>query len=152
MNPDYPFHTLFLMYSLVMISYRAYYMGYVDASGETVPKLEEGLTLRRIRYSLGAPFILGGLLYLLNPGWMQWSQWEGLSDLLRWMGVIVLTGSAFLYGWTHRHLGKNFTDTVYVRKKSTLIHSGPYSWVRHPMYVSGMMAAVGISLATANWF
>ncbi|NGX42389.1 MAG: hypothetical protein K940chlam7_00669 [Chlamydiae bacterium] len=152
MESEYPFHMLLLAYSFVMISYRAYYMGYVDASGETVPKLEEGIILRRLRYSLGLPFILGVVAYLLNPNWMRWSQWSDFPDALRWVGVIILAGSVFLYGWTHRYLGKNFTDTVYVRKESTLIQGGPYHWVRHPMYVSALMAAIGIFLVTANWF
>ena len=152
MNADDPFHMLFLLFSLVMICYRAYYVGYAAAAAEPVPRVEEGLLLRRLRYTLGTPFVAGSALYLFNPNWMHWSQWEWLPHSIRWFGVVLLLGSTLLYGWTHRHLGKNFTDTVYVRKASTLIQTGPYSWVRHPMYLSALMTAVGTCLTTANWF
>jgi len=138
------------MYSVGMLSYRSYYTGYAAASGEAVPKFEEGFILRRIREVLGVPCLLGIALYLINPDWMHWSQWSDLPKLLRWFGVFLLAGSAALYGWTHCFLGKNFTDTVFIRQQATLIQSGPYHWVRHPMYVSGIMGAVGIFLVTAN--
>jgi protein-S-isoprenylcysteine O-methyltransferase Ste14 len=149
---DFPFHMLFLIYSLAMVSYRSYFHGYVDAEGEAVPKFAEGVTLKRIRYSLGLPFLLGCLIYLINPAWMTWS---GLSDFprpLRWAGMGILLVSAVLYKWTHLNLGKNFTDTVYVRGKSKLITTGPYRWVRHPMYVSGVFSALGTGVGLANWF
>lgn len=149
---DYPFHMIYLLYSFGMLSYRSYYTGYVDAAGETVPKLEEGLTLRRLRYGLGIPFILGIVLYLINPLWMEWSRLSDLPLMLRWLGMGMLLGSLLIYRWTHVNLDKNFTDTVYVREQSRLITTGPYKWVRHPMYLSAIFAAVGTGLGLANWF
>ena len=34
----------------------------------------------------------------------------------------------------------------------TLVTSGPYKWVRHPLYVASLIAVAGNSMATANWF
>lgn len=149
---DYPFHMLYLLYSFWMLSYRSYYTGYVDAAGEAVPKEQEGLAIRRLRYGLGIPFLLGIVLYLINPSWMMWSHLSDLPVLLRWIGMGMLLASLLIYRWTHVHLGKNFTDTVYVREKSGLITTGPFHWVRHPMYFSGVLAAVGTGLGLANWF
>lgn len=149
---DYPFHMLFLIYWFCMAVNRAYYTGYVDAAGEAVPKLEEGITLRRLRYTLGAPFLLGAFLYLLNPAWMAWSQMDGFPLFLRWIGMALLVCSFLLYRWTHVNLDKNFTDTVYVREESRLVTSGPYAWVRHPMYVSAILVALGTGFGLANWF
>jgi protein-S-isoprenylcysteine O-methyltransferase Ste14 len=50
------------------------------------------------------------------------------------------------------NLGKNLTDTVATRKDHSLVTSGPYRFVRHPFYLSGLVSLVGGSLATANWF
>jgi len=149
---DYPFHMLYLLYSLAMVWYRSYYTGYADASGETVQSIEEGLILRGLRYGLGIPFLLGSLVYLLNPEWMSWSHLSDMPLLLRWGGMGMLLGSLLIYRWTHINLDKNFTDTVYVRQQSRLITSGPYKWVRHPMYLSAILIAVGTGLGLANWF
>lgn len=152
MENEFPYHALFILYSFVMVSNRSYYTGLTYATGEVVPKFEEGRGIWLTRHLLGAPFLGGALLYLMYPPWMAWSQWQGMPSLWRWSGVVLLAASAGLYLWTHRHLGKNFTDTVYVRKIATLSLQGPYKWVRHPMYDSGMLAALGTGLTTANGF
>ena len=54
--------------------------------------------------------------------------------------------------WTFHNLGKNLTDTVVTRQEHSLITSGPYRWVRHPFYLAGALGALGVCLATANWF
>src|SRR5262249_37940772 len=138
--------------SLIITSFRAYYTGYVDALGEEVSRLEEGKALRRARYILGSLFLLGCLLYLFNPEWMKWSQVPYFPRSLRWVGVALLIATLFIYRWIHFHLDKNFTDTVYIRKNAVLIVTGPYLWVRHPMYVCGTVIALGIGLTTANLF
>ena len=54
--------------------------------------------------------------------------------------------------WTFQNLGRNLTDTVVTRKQHTLVTTGPYRWVRHPMYASAALAIVGNSLVAANWY
>ena len=49
-------------------------------------------------------------------------------------------------------LGKNLTDTVVTRREHTLVTTGPYAFVRHPFYDTGILGVVAISLITANWF
>jgi len=41
---------------------------------------------------------------------------------------------------------------VVTRKEHSLVITGPYRWVRHPFYVSFALAALTMSLMTANWF
>jgi len=38
-----------------------------------------------------------------------------------------------------------------VREGNTLVTSGPYRLVRHPMYSAALVIAVGLSLLSANW-
>ncbi len=146
------FHIFFVIYFLFVGWIRAYYTGLANATGETISKLEEGVLLRRIRYSLGLPVLIAAILYVLSPNWMRWSQWEGLSPILRWLGIFICGFGLYLYWWTHSHLGKNFTNTIYIRSKARLVTSGPYRWIRHPMYVSAVLMCVGSALIAANWF
>jgi protein-S-isoprenylcysteine O-methyltransferase Ste14 len=38
------------------------------------------------------------------------------------------------------------------RKEHTLVTTGPYRWVRHPLYSSAALAILANSLVAANWF
>ena len=134
-----------------MLGCRAYYTGYTATQNENVPKFEEGIAVWCIRYALGIPFILFMFVYLLNPEWLRFSKIHNLPDVMRFFGVIILILSALTYYWTHKFLGINFTDTVYVRDKNKLVDEGPYKYVRHPMYLSGILAAVGAGLTSTDW-
>ena len=70
MGQETLFHAFFTLYFFIFTVYRSYYMGFVDASGEEVQKLQEGLAMRRIRYTLGTPVVIGAFAYVLNPAWM----------------------------------------------------------------------------------
>jgi protein-S-isoprenylcysteine O-methyltransferase Ste14 len=47
--------------------------------------------------------------------------------------------------WARRHLGSNWSGEITIRVDHRLVHSGPYKWVRHPIYT----AILGMSVGTA---
>lgn len=51
-----------------------------------------------------------------------------------------------------RSLATNLTDTVVTRTRHTLVTSGPYRWVRHPLYVATALAVAVNAVVTVNWF
>ena len=95
--------------------------------------------------------MFGFILYLIDPCLMAWSS-VPLPAWARWLGVVLGVIAGLLLTWTFRFLGKNLTDTIVTRAQHTLVTSGPYRWVRHPLYVSSLLAVAGNSLVTANWF
>ncbi len=120
-------------------------------AGGSVSRRQEGFTLLAMRVVLGLSFWVAFIAYLVNPGSMAWSALP-VADWLRWGGVgLGLLECGFLY-WTLHHLGSNFTDTVVTRAEATLVTSGPYGWVRHPLYVTILLLLLSASLITANWF
>lgn len=129
---------------------RAYYTGYAAAVGECVPRFQEGKVIFFLRNLLGGVVIVVIVLDLLFPFTMDWTRISFISNPLEVVGLVLFAVSVFLYLWLHIALGKNFTDTVYVRKASRLVCSGPYLWVQHPMYVSGLLAAIGSALFFNN--
>jgi protein-S-isoprenylcysteine O-methyltransferase Ste14 len=65
-----------------------------------------------------------------------------VNPVLSSLGVILCAaGMAFLV-WGRQHLGKNWSQTVAVKKGHELVTSGPYRYVRHPMYAGGLVASV----------
>ncbi|MDF1634175.1 protein-S-isoprenylcysteine O-methyltransferase [Mycoplana sp. MJR14] len=67
-------------------------------------------------------------------------------------GAILFFAAVWLFRRTHKELGKNWSITLEIREKHKLVSGGPYSLVRHPMYTSFLMMAVGQALLLANWF
>lgn len=54
--------------------------------------------------------------------------------------AIIIAGLAFAV-WARLHLKSNWSGVVTVKQDHQLIRSGPYRWVRHPIY-SGMILAM----------
>ena len=118
--------------------------------GGAVSRREEP---RAIFFSLrasGAVMMLLLLAWLLRPEWLRWAMMP-MPHLLRWAGAaLAAAGIVFVY-FVFRTLGSNLTDTVGTRPNHTLVTGGPYRWVRHPFYVTGLLVSVGLALLTALW-
>jgi len=82
-----------------------------------------------------------------------------------WAGLGMQTASALLGVWARRHLGPCWSGEIAIKVDHRLIRSGPYRFVRHPIYtamlgmfagaamVSGQLhAALGLAMvAFAYW-
>lgn len=73
----------------------------------------------------------------LAPG-AQWPVYLGF----------VLTGAGLAFSvWARRHIGRNWSLTVTLKQDHELITSGPYAYVRHPIYSGLLLAIAGYALA-----
>ena len=64
-----------------------------------------------------------------------------------WTGVaLVFLGLAFAV-WARRHIGSNWSGTVTVKESHVLVRTGPYAWVRHPIYTGLLVAILGSAVA-----
>lgn len=95
-------------------------------------------------------FCMGSLIWLINPLWMTWGA-VPLPASLRWLGAPLMALGAALHLWGTLHLGRNFTVTVSTVQCPTLVTSGPFRWVRHPLYSGGMLESLGVVFLVANW-
>jgi protein-S-isoprenylcysteine O-methyltransferase Ste14 len=129
-----------------------YFRGKADReSGETISPRAEGLPIMIALRVFGLALWLGVFAYLINPSWMSWSQ-IGLPAWLRWLGAgLGALADLFAY-WVFSNLGTNVSPTVATRKQHQLVTSGPYRWVRHPLYTMGMISYLSFALLAANWY
>ena len=70
---------------------------------------------------------------------------------LRLVGGAVFLVGDFLYVWTHKTLGRNWSPVLEIMENHTLVTTGPYRYVRHPMYAAALVIFLGMSLLSANW-
>ncbi len=72
-----------------------------------------------------------------------------LPDVLAryWLAVaLVALGLGFTV-WARVHLGRNWSGTVTQKEGHELIRSGPYAYVRHPIYTGLLAALLGSAIA-----
>ena len=60
--------------------------------------------------------------------------------------VITAAGIGFAF-WARAYLGGNWSSAVTVKVGHELVRSGPYRWVRHPIYSGMLLGLLGTALA-----
>jgi len=125
---------------------------YWFVSGLRVNKMQQpepkGERLLRILVMLAAFYLLSysdpnlGVLNLRFVGFHV--RLFELGAALTWAGV------AFAI-WARIHLGRYWSATVALREGHTLIRSGPYARIRHPIYTGMLLAVAGTALAVGRY-
>jgi protein-S-isoprenylcysteine O-methyltransferase Ste14 len=64
--------------------------------------------------------------------------------------AVVVTGLAFSV-WARAYLGRNWSGIVALKADHELIRSGPYRFVRHPIYTGLLVAIVGSAIVRGEW-
>jgi protein-S-isoprenylcysteine O-methyltransferase Ste14 len=54
--------------------------------------------------------------------------------------------------WLFRSIGSGITPTSATRKAHQLVTSGPYRWIRHPLYTFGASLFIAFGVMADNWF
>ncbi len=118
----------------------------------SIPRSREDPALIAGRLLVALPLFGGSLAYVLNPRWMAWSSFEA-PEWVRWLGVAMGLCVVPAVHWVLGALGSNVSETVLVKERHELVTSaGPYRWVRHPLYTTGITLFIAIGLLAANWF
>lgn len=67
-------------------------------------------------------------------------------------GIFLLSGFV-LFFWSHHHLGKNWSPIIEKRFSLSrfLVKTGPYAYIRHPIYTASFITLVGFFFLSANW-
>lgn len=102
------------------------------------------------RHRVGAGLVLlqFGLL-----GVLVLLAWKALAHSAPGIGVGALLGvSGVLGSWTllHNRLG-NFNIHPQPKPTGVLVTSGPYRWMRHPMYTTVLLGAAALAWQAAAW-
>jgi protein-S-isoprenylcysteine O-methyltransferase Ste14 len=145
------FRLILIVIFCAFLPFALYHRIRSNMSGEKLDRWQEGaFILFGLRLS-GLPWFVGGIVWMIDPKLMAWAS-VPIPLWVRWCGFVLIAIWGALFVWTFQTLGKNLTDTVVTRKEHTLVTTGPYRYVRHPFYLAFLVAVIGGSIVTANWF
>jgi protein-S-isoprenylcysteine O-methyltransferase Ste14 len=111
--------------------------------------VDENSALRVLRL-----LILATTLLLLLTDWLRIGPlgWRFVPEraAVSWFGVALTAAGVALAIWARRSLGQNWSDKVVLKVGHELIHSGPYAYLRHPIYSGVLTAVAGTALAVGE--
>ena len=149
MNSEMIFRALFVLAFIFMTGIRVYYQSKVLHDKGKIEIKEGSLSL--IAGSIAAlTTIVFGTEYIFFPGTFSFAYVLPYPDWSRWLGAFVLAGGITILGVAHHHLGKSFHSLVVSKEDQTLVETGPYRWIRHPIYTAYLMNYIGGGLLSGN--
>lgn len=151
MPDETPFRIAIALLYLTALSFSVFSRRRAAHTGEKISSRDEGLPIFVVLRLSGLLGFASVVAYVIHPPWMEW----GAVPLPRWLRYLAVAAGwsvVPILVWTLSALGKNITPTVVVRREHTLVTTGPYRWVRHPLYTFGLTAWFAVSVMAANAF
>jgi protein-S-isoprenylcysteine O-methyltransferase Ste14 len=145
-DSEIPFRIAFGALWVIYFGVRLYFQGKVKGMGEYVHVNEKQ---EKLYFRLFAVAYLVLPIYFLTPR-IDFAHIQ-LPDWARWASGMITCAGIGLFGWAHQALGLNWTAILALSAKHELVTSGPYRYVRHPMYTAFYIIGLGFLLLSANW-
>lgn len=93
------------------------------------------------------------VLVVFGPrAWLGWPMWTSPYTQLGSIGggILLLLGGLLIVAGILR-MGANLTAVPYPKEQATLIETGPYRLVRHPMYSGAILVAFSWAFLVHGW-
>jgi protein-S-isoprenylcysteine O-methyltransferase Ste14 len=74
-----------------------------------------------------------------------------VSSFIMLAGLAVQAIGMILAVWARRHLGRNWSGAIAIKVEHKLIRSGPYRFLRHPIYTGLLAMYVGTAVVAGEW-
>jgi protein-S-isoprenylcysteine O-methyltransferase Ste14 len=125
------------VYILIVAGWMAWLLPFVRVARAAAPAAR---TDRRARWGVLIQAFSYALLW-------QGAFWTRTPRAWRLLGGSVLLAGAAILSWTStRALGRHFRVDAGLSADHELVRSGPYAWIRHPIYTSMLCVLCGTGL------
>ena len=150
MDSNLLYRSSVLVILLVVFGISAYYRTRARSSGEVISRAQEGRLVLILRLVFGLPLLAVLLLDIFYPRALAWAKFS-LPAGVQLAALIAAGFCVVLLWWVLRSIGNNISETVLVKKEGDLVTSGPYRYVRHPLYASALLFLLALSLVFRDW-
>ena len=110
---------------------------------EGTPKLLQVLT--------GMPALLVLIIFLADPD-LPHAKPFTMTAGIDLAGLLIFNVAALLVLWSHITLGDCWSGDLETKSDHRLVDKGLYRFIRHPLYSSYMLLAIGLFLLSDNWW
>lgn len=98
--------------------------------------------------------LLAAAVLLAKPHWLPSAlaqPFASAGSVLPAVGAAMVAAGLGFAIWARAHLGRNWSGIVTVKEGHTLVRTGPYRIVRHPIYTGLLLAVIGTAAAIGEW-
>jgi protein-S-isoprenylcysteine O-methyltransferase Ste14 len=86
----------------------------------------------------------------LFTSWFDFANYS-LPSWSGWAGAAIFVGAIFMLWRSHVDLGRNWSATLCITGQHSLVTTGVYRRIRHPMYTAHLFWALAQGLLLSNW-
>jgi len=99
------------------------------------------------------PLVIGALIMALASVRSSWlgARFLPPAMMIYGSGIAVMLAGLVVTVWARRHLGTNWSGTITIKRGHDLVRTGPYRFVRHPIYSGVILAIIGTAVALGEW-
>ncbi|MCL5029963.1 MAG: isoprenylcysteine carboxylmethyltransferase family protein [Bacteroidetes bacterium] len=77
--------------------------------------------------------------------------YKNFPDNIRIIGLAIYVFFSWLQIWSYKSLGESYSQEILIFKNHKLIMKGPFKFIRHPQYLSQILADAGGAIATLSY-
>jgi protein-S-isoprenylcysteine O-methyltransferase len=107
-------------------------------------------TQGHLSQSLGLMFAIIAAFLLPHLPIFHFVNFAPVNPVLSIIGLILCATGMVILVLGRRYLGRNWSQTVAVKKDHELVTTGPYRYIRHPMYAGGLLASIGSAIVAGG--
>lgn len=136
-----------LFFPVLWIAFLLYWQ--IRAAGTKATQRLEPLASRILRVLIFTIGIVMLSTTLIPLPWLYIQVWPtGLWPF--WLGAGFTIAGLMFAIWAREHLGRNWSRSVTIKQDHELITTGPYAFVRHPIYTGILTGFLGSAIAVSQ--
>ena len=153
-SEDMILHLLFSVLYLLFLFERGYFQAKAMRVSGEANKFRESkkkMATMIFFFLVAQLWVIGSLVYIVKPTFMEWTYFP-ITSWIRWVGMIITVSGMTLEFSTQIYLGRNYSTTLHISDEQSLVTTGPYRHIRHPMYTALITVGIGLGLLSKSWY